>query len=147
MCFPSVHQNKPQSVPMNEKHHVAVFDPESCDLRRLPLDRLKGLFIVVSFYCRKCLISRVASEYEQVQVPRFKRRFSVWAPSELDRNSLENQSTKHTVVTRSTDDVEGKSFVARLYYPHLGLTPNVQRAYSSKHRTLYIGAIPDSRWT
>ena len=90
------------------------------------------------------LIVAIASEYEQVKVPRFKRRFSVWAPSEIDRGSNKDLSARHTVVTRSTDNVQGKSFVARLYYPHLGLTPNVQRAYSSKHRTLYIGAIPES---
>lgn len=129
MCLSVLHPTTSRPLSMNGKHQVVVFDPESCDLRRLPIHKLK------------------TSEYEQVKVPRFKKRFSVWAPSEFDRSSPEDKSARHTVVTRSTDNVQGRSFVARLYYYHLGLAPNVQRVYSSKHRTLYIGAIPDSKWS
>lgn len=83
-----------------------------------------------------------ASKYDKVEIPRFKRRFDVWAPSVLDP---QDQCTRHTIVTRDTDDVRGKSFVARVYYGQLGFGSTVQRlvaSKSSKHRTLYIGEIP-----
>ena len=46
------------------------------------------------------------------------------------------------VVSRKTEKIPG-TLLARLYYRPLGTVINVQRMFSSKHRWLYIGAIPD----
>ena len=84
----------------------------------------------------------LASGYDKVEIPRFKYRFDVWAPSLL---VPQDQPTSYTIVTRDTDDVKGKSFVARLHYDHLGFGSTVQKLVSSKssrHRTLYVGEIP-----
>lgn len=144
MCFPSNLQKKHTSPTMADKKRVAVFDPDSCDFRKLPLQKLKGLSIHYSRITQLILSSFLASDYDKVEIPRFKRRFDVWAPSSLD---LKDQCRpSHSIVTRDTDDVKGKSFVARVYYGQLGMSSSVQRlvsSKSSKNRTLYIGAMPN----
>lgn len=102
---------------MSEK--VPVFDPESKDLRRLPLRKLKE------------------KEFDRVEVPKWRRRFDVYESNEPEKDS------EHTVVTKSTDDIEGKRLLARLYISRLGIASDVQRLLFSKHRWLYIGAMPD----
>ncbi len=116
---------------------MAVFDPESGDLRRLPLNKLKGqTTLIASDSVVNNLIS--ASEFEKVEVPKWRRHFDVYASNDLESHSREGQPTY------SRDDTEGRSFLARLYYSRLGIASNVQRAVSSKHRTLYIGPMPEN---
>ena len=78
-----------------------------------------------------------ASDFEKVEVPKWRRHFDVYASNNLEDRSREGQPTY------SRDDTEGRSFLARLYYSRLGIASDVQRAVSSKHRTLYIGAMPE----
>lgn len=111
---------------MNEKHQVAVFDPETCDLRRLPLNQIN------------------TSDYEKVQIPKRQRQFDLYASFDYENDSDKDNSPTYAVVARSTDDAKGKSHLARLYYSRLGLASEVQRFLSAKYRTLYIGAMPTS---
>ena len=51
-------------------------------------------------------------------------------------------------MTRATavDDLQDKSFLARLYMSRLGVASDIQRGLSSKsskNRILYVGVIPD----
>lgn len=89
------------------------------------------------------LIIHVASEFEQIEVSRWRRRFDIYASKDLEKASLEGHGDPYTIVTRSSDDTEGKIFLTRLYYSRLGLKADVQRVISSKHRTLYIGPMPE----
>ena len=73
-------------------------------------------------------------------MPRMRRQFDVYGSDELAKGS--NHSS-HAIVTRPTDEIEDKSFLARLYMSRLGVTSEVQRLLSSKHRVLYIGPLAD----
>ncbi|KAI4097340.1 MAG: hypothetical protein LQ348_002629 [Seirophora lacunosa] len=103
--------------------YVAVFDPESCDLARVPLDKINP------------------SDYEKVQIPKHLRQFDIYTSIGLDKTS---DAPTYAVVARSTDDTNGKSHLARLYYSRLGLASELQRWMSAKHRTLYIGIMPSN---
>ena len=70
-------------------------------------------------------------------MPRLRRQFDVYESNELAKGN------SHSIVTRPTDKVEDKSFLARLYISRLGVTSEVQRLLSSKHRVLYIGPLAD----
>lgn len=105
---------------MSEK--VTVFDPESKDLQRLPRNKID------------------ASKFDTVNVPRLRRQFDVYGSNELAKGT---SHASHAIVTRPTDEVEDKSFLARLYIGRLGVTSDVQRLLSSKHRILYIGPLTD----
>lgn len=78
-----------------------------------------------------------ASNYDKVEVSRWRRKFDVYESNNVDKDS------SHAVVTGPSDDLEGKSFLARLYISRLGVASDVQRLVFSKYRTLYIGAMPD----
>ena len=71
-------------------------------------------------------------------MPRLRRQFDVYESNELAKG------TSHAIVTRPTDEIEDKSFLARLYVCRLGVTSEVQRLLSSKHRVLYIGPLADN---
>ncbi|KAL8777175.1 MAG: hypothetical protein Q9213_007976 [Squamulea squamosa] len=109
---------------MLETHYVTVFDPESCDLCRLPASKID------------------ADNYEKIQIPRRKSQFDLYASKDLEKQAMESGTSRYTVISRSTDDPDGKSHLARLYYSRLGLASELQRFVSAKYRTLYIGAIP-----
>ena len=68
-------------------------------------------------------------------MPKWRRKFDIY---ESDNPNLNDS---HAVVTRDSDNVSGKSFVARLYINHLGIRSNMQRALSGKHRYIYIGSM------
>lgn len=110
-------------IPVSMRHQVPVFDPNSGDFRRLPLTKIN------------------ASEFEQIEVSKWRRRFDIYASKNLEKPSLEGRREPYTIVTRSSDDTGGKVFLTRLYYSQLGLTADVQRVISSKHRILYIGPL------
>ena len=74
-------------------------------------------------------------EFERVQIPRF-GLFDLYA-SNVD----EEASPSHKVVARANQDTTGSSFVARLNYGRLGRGANFRRAFSSKHRVIYIGSV------
>ncbi|MCJ1456925.1 hypothetical protein MMC28_007291 [Mycoblastus sanguinarius] len=105
---------------MSEKHRVPVFDPESGDLRKLPLKKLEK------------------SKFEKIDVPNWRRQVDVYESHD------EKKSRSYAIVTGPTDDTEGKVFLARLYMSRLGVASDVQRLLSSKHRTLYIGSLPSA---
>ncbi|KAL8969801.1 MAG: hypothetical protein Q9197_004149 [Variospora fuerteventurae] len=107
---------------MIDTYYVAVFDPESCDLARLPLDKLN------------------TSEYEKVQIPKRQRQFDLYTSSDPEKTFI--NAPHYAVITRSTDNTKGKSHLARLYYSRLGLASDLQRLVSAKYRTLYIGTMP-----
>ncbi|MCJ1267520.1 hypothetical protein MMC22_007405 [Lobaria immixta] len=113
MCFPT-----------SWRHRVPVFDPDSGDFKRFPLKKID------------------ASEFEQIEVSKWRRRFDIYASKDLEKASVEGHRGPYTIVTRSSDDTGGKIFLTRLYYSQLGLTADVQRVISSKHRILYIGQMP-----
>ena len=70
-------------------------------------------------------------------MPRLRRQFDVYESNGLAK------ANSHAIVTRPTDKVEDKSFLARLSISRLGVTSEVQRLLSSKHRVLYIGPLDD----
>ncbi|KAI4101806.1 MAG: hypothetical protein LQ339_004852 [Xanthoria mediterranea] len=109
---------------MIETHYVAVFDPESCNLCRLPASKID------------------ASNYDQIQIPRRRSQFDLYASKDLEKQAVKGNAPKYAVISRYTDDPDGRSHLARLYYSRLGLASEVQRLLSAKYRTLYIGAIP-----
>ena len=78
----------------------------------------------------------VASDYDKVEVPRWRRKFDVYESNDLEKDA------SHVVVTGPSDDLKGKSFLARLYFGQLGLASEIQRLVFSKNRFLYIGQIP-----
>ena len=83
-----------------------------------------------------------AAKFEELRLPRFRRRVDVYESNDLDEKST------HALVTgpNPSYDIEDKSFLARLYMSRLGITSDVQRILSpksSRYRTLYIGAMPD----
>lgn len=121
---------------MSEKHRVPVFDPESKDLRKVPLKNITGLSLSQNLFEVESN-HIVASNYDKVEVSRWRRKFDVYESNDVDKDS------SHAVVTGPTDDLDGKSFLARLYISRLGVASDVQRLVFSKHRTLYIGAMPD----
>ncbi len=82
------------------------------------------------------LITTLESDFDKVKVPGWQRRFDVYESPETD--SL----FSYTVVSRQTDEIEGR-LLARLNFGKLGISSDVQRKLSSKHRWLYIGAMPD----
>ncbi|MCJ1465971.1 hypothetical protein MMC07_004590 [Pseudocyphellaria aurata] len=109
-------------------HKVPVFDPSSGELRRIPLERIN------------------VSDFEQIEVPKWRRRFDIYVSESLEtlkKAPVEGPRANYTIITRSSDDTEGKTFLARLNFSQLGLKADVQRALSSKHRALYIGPMPD----
>ncbi|MCJ1465972.1 hypothetical protein MMC07_004591 [Pseudocyphellaria aurata] len=111
-------------------HQVSVFDPDSGDFRRLPLKRIN------------------ASEFEKVEVSKWRRRFDIYGLKSFEtpeKASVEGHREHYTIVTRSSDKTEGKVFLTRLYFSQLGLKADFQRVISSKHRILYIGPMPDDR--
>lgn len=59
-----------------------------------------------------------ASEYEKVQIPKRLRQFDIYTSIGLEKTS---DAATYAVVARSTDDTDGKSHLARLYYSRLGL--------------------------
>lgn len=81
----------------------------------------------------------LASDYDKVEVSRWRRKVDVYESNDVEKVS------SHAVVTGNSDsdDSKGKIFLARLYISRLGPASNLQRLVSSKHRTLYIGAMPD----
>ncbi|KAL9013547.1 MAG: hypothetical protein Q9173_001759 [Seirophora scorigena] len=111
---------------MIDTHYVPVFDPESCDLARVPLDKIN------------------TSDYEKVQIPKRRRQFDLYSSIDLEKTSIEGDAPTYAVVARSTDDTKGKSHLARLYYSRLGLVSEIQRWMSAKHRTLYVGTMPSN---
>ena len=123
---------------MNEK--VAVFDPESKDLRRLPRNKIDGLSLPVLLLSEDFKDYVLASKFDTVNVPRLRRQFDVYESNELADGT---SRASHAIVTRPTDGIEDKSFLARLYISRLGVTSEVQRLLSSKHRILYIGPLAD----
>lgn len=88
------------------------------------------------------LIVHIASEFEQIQVSKWRRRFDIYASIDPEKSSAKGQRGTYAIVTRSSDDTEGKILLTRLYYSRLGLTADVQRVISPKHRLLYIGPMP-----
>ena len=80
------------------------------------------------------------TKFNTVNVPRMRRQFDVYESNELAKGT---SHASHAIVTRPTDEIEDKSFLARLYISRLGVTSEVQRLLSSKHRILYIGPLPD----
>ncbi|KAL8929858.1 MAG: hypothetical protein Q9208_001002 [Pyrenodesmia sp. 3 TL-2023] len=111
---------------MIETHYVAVFDPESCDLCRVPASRID------------------TENYEKIRVPRRKSQFDLYVSNDPEKQSFKGDTSNYSVITQSGDDPKGKSHLARLYYSRLGLASDVQRLVSAKYRTLYIGTIPIS---
>lgn len=73
-------------------------------------------------------------------MPRLRRQFDVYESSGLPN---ENSQASYAIVTRRNDAVGDKSFLARLHISRLGVTSEVQRLLSSKHRVLYIGPLAD----
>ena len=140
MCLPRLVKS-PNQFSMSEKHRVPVFDPESKDLRKVPLKKIDGEFILVTSltYLRKSnLINHIlASNYDKVEVSRWRRKFDVYESNDMEKDS------SHSVVTGRSGDPKGKSFLARLSISRLGPTSNLKRFVSSRYRTLYIGAMPD----
>ncbi|KAI4170430.1 MAG: hypothetical protein LQ343_004933 [Gyalolechia ehrenbergii] len=127
MCLTTHKGQNAKQRPMEEKlvkHHVAVFDPETCDLRRLPLSQID------------------TSNYEKVQIPKRHRQFDLYASYDYENDSVKVNAPTYAVVARSTDEAKGKSHLARLYYSRLGLASELQRFLSAKHRILYIGTLP-----
>ncbi len=49
MCFPRQRFTDPDQRAMSEKHRVPVFDPESKDLRKVPLKKINSSFIILVF--------------------------------------------------------------------------------------------------
>lgn len=86
------------------------------------------------------LILPLAAKFDTVNVPRLRRRFDVYESNELAKGT---SHTSHAIVTRPTDEIEDKSFLARLYMSRLGVTSEVQRLLSPKHPVLYIGPLAD----
>ena len=124
---------------MSEK--VTVFDPESKDLQRLPRNKIDGLSSSpLLFPLRDSEDHTLATKFEMVNVPRLRRQFDVYGSNELAKGA---SHASHKIVTRPTDEIEDKSFLARLYISRLGVTSDVQRLLSSKHRILYIGPLAD----
>ena len=83
---------------------------------------------------------RLESKFDTVNVPRLRRQFDVYESNGLAKGT---SHASHAIVTRPTDEIEDKSFLARLYISRLGVTSEVQRLLSSKHRILYIGPLAD----
>lgn len=73
-------------------------------------------------------------------MPRLRRQFDVYESYGMAKGT---SHTSHAIVTRPTDEIEDKSFLARLYVRRLGVASEVQRLVSSKHRVLYIGPLAD----
>lgn len=121
---------------MGEKHRVPVFDPESKDLRRLPLKNINSPYSSIVFVNNYALTMNLGSEFDEVKLPRWRRRFDVYESSE-DSKDL------HAVITSPKESTEGMRLLARLYISRFGVASDVQRVLSSKHRSLYIGAMPD----
>ncbi|KAI4239577.1 MAG: hypothetical protein L6R40_005522 [Gallowayella cf. fulva] len=111
---------------MIETHYVAVFDPESCDLCRLPASKID------------------TNQYEKIRIPRRKSQFDLYAIKDPEKQANKGDTSNYAVISRSTDDPKGKSHLARLYYSRLGIASDLQRLVSPKYRTLYIGAIPEA---
>ena len=122
---------------MSEKHRVPVFDPESKDLRKVPLKKLNGLLMPEKFGVTCKADHMAASEYDKVEVSRWRRKVDVYESNDVEKDS------SHAVVTGPSDGPEGKSFLARLHISRLGVASDVQRFVFSKNRILYIGAMPD----
>ena len=83
------------------------------------------------------------AKFEELYLPRFRRKVDVYESNDLDEKST------HALVTgpNASDDIEDKSFLARLYMSRLGVKSDVQRILSpksSRFRTLYIGSMPDA---
>lgn len=114
-------------------------------LRRLPKISFKEdrWFALVLRSHNSLLIVVLASKFEQIEVSKWRRRFDIYASKDLEKASVEGHRGPYTIVTRSSDDTGGKIFLTRLYYSQLGLTADVQRVISSKHRILYIGHMPE----
>ena len=75
-----------------------------------------------------------------MNMPRLRHQFDVYESNELPN---ENSQASYAIVTRRNDVVGDKSFLARLHISRLGVTFEVQRLLSSKHRVLYIGPLAD----
>ena len=73
-------------------------------------------------------------------MPRLRRRFDVYESYGMAKGT---SHASHAIVTRPTDEIEDKSFLARLHMGRLGVMSEVQRLVSSKHRVLYIGPLAD----
>ncbi len=86
-----------------------------------------------------------ASDFTQLEISRWRRRFDIYVSDGVEKVADGDDAEPYVIVTRSTDNTDGKSFLTRLYYSQLGIAADLQRALSSKHRTLYIGPIPNKR--
>ena len=71
-------------------------------------------------------------------MPRLRRQIDVYESNEL---ANESSQTSYAIVTWRNDVIVDKSFLARLYISRLGVTSEVQRLLSSKHRVLFIGPL------
>jgi hypothetical protein len=134
MCtssMPRIHRKERATVP--------IFDLSSNHLRKFPLGVVNGIY--PSF--ANTVIAKLAGgssiekeEFVEVVIPRF-GLFDIYASNE----DHETNSQSYTIVARATQDTEGRSFVARLNYGRLGPGANVRRAFSSRHRIMYIGSV------
>lgn len=73
-------------------------------------------------------------------MPRLRRQFDVYKSNELPN---EISQASYAIVTRRNDVVGDQSFLAQLHISRLGVTFEVQRLLSSRHRVLYIGPLID----
>jgi hypothetical protein len=118
---------------------VPVFDTNSNHLRRCPSRVITGRYSYKESKSRLIIPADASLEkekFEKVKIPRF-GLFDIYASNDTD----EHHPTSHAVIARATQDTYGKSFVARLNYGRLGPGANLRRAFSSKHRIMYIGSV------
>ena len=136
MFFSCSKSKKGYQPTMSQK--VPVFDPKTKDLRKLRLRNLNGpLFPAFSEFLKSMLIKILESDFDKVKVPGWQRHFDVYEYLKPGSSLY-----SYTVVSRQTDKIGGR-FLCRLDTSGLGIYSEVQRKLSSKHRWLYIGAMPD----
>ena len=119
---------------------VPVFDPKTKDLGKLRLRDINGPpFPAFSeFHALEPMLTKILeSDFDKVKVPGWQRHFDVY-----EHLKPGSSLYSYTVISRQTDQIDGR-LLCRLNFGGLRIYSEVQRKLSSKHRWLYIGAMPD----
>ena len=123
---------------VSEMDFVAVFDPYSRKLHKMPLEELDGMCL--KYHPPYFLTQASVSKFNKCQLPRYQNWVDVYL---LDRSV---EPYNYFLVTNDEEALNAgeKHWIARVKLDQLGFVANFQRVYSSElsnHRTLYVGSI------
>ncbi|KAL8992577.1 MAG: hypothetical protein Q9169_006993 [Polycauliona sp. 2 TL-2023] len=89
MCLPKSKRTSTHRRPMIETRYVAVFDPESCDLCRLPASKIDGELDAMAF--------------ANMMIPRRKSQFDLYASKDPGKQGMKSNTPTYAVICKQAN--------------------------------------------